>query len=107
VTTLGNGRTGGDAGLKLRERGAGNILSRIVGARASGNLIDGIQLREQDAGMIEAEIVGATASGNAGNGVRLRGDGRVKLRSLTAEGNGLLPLSLDAGMTATEIPPAP
>jgi hypothetical protein len=104
VTTLGNGSAGGDAGLKLRERGAGNIRSRIVNARASGNLIDGIQLREQDAGLVDAEIVGATASGNAGNGVRLRGDGQVKLQSLTADGNGLLPLAVDAGIVVTEMP---
>lgn len=104
LITLGNGSAGGDAGLKLRERGDGSILSRIVNPTASNNLIDGIQLREQDAGLVDAAIVGATASANAGNGVRLRGEGQVKLQSLTAEGNGLLRLAADAGIVVTEVP---
>ncbi len=107
VVTLRNGSVTGDAGLKLRERGDGSILSRIVDPTASSNLIDGIQLREQDAGVVDAEIVGATASANAGNGVRLRGEGQVKLQSLTAVGNGLLRLAMDAGIVVTEVPTGP
>jgi hypothetical protein len=106
VTTLENGSAGGDAGLKLRERGDGTIQSDIVNATASANHIDGIQLREQDAGLVDTRIVGATASLNAGNGLRLRGEGQARVQALTAEGNGLLPLAADAGIAVIEVPPA-
>jgi hypothetical protein len=107
VTTLGNGSAGGDAGLKLRERGDGSILSRIVNPVASGNLADGIQLREEDAGVADADVVSATASDNADSGLRLRGDGQVRVQSLTAEGNGDERIEADAGIVVTEVPAAP
>ncbi|HEU5039912.1 MAG TPA: hypothetical protein VFT84_03765, partial [Gemmatimonadales bacterium] len=105
VTTRDN--TGGDAGLKLRERGDGAILGRIVNPVSTGNAGDGIQLREQDGGLVGAEIVSAIASDNAANGVRLRGEGEVKLQSLTADGNGDLPVAADAGIVVTEVPALP
>jgi hypothetical protein len=107
VTTLGNGSTGGDAGLKLRERGDGSILSRIVNPVASGNFADGIELREEDAGVADAEVVSATASDNADSGLRLRGDGQVRVQALTAEGNGDERIEADAGIVVTEVPAAP
>jgi hypothetical protein len=103
VTTLRNGSSDGDAGLKLRERGDGSILSRIVQATASDNLIDGIQIREQDGGSVDAQIVNSTASGNDGNGVRVRGEGVAKLQSVTAEGNGADDFTADAGITMTQV----
>jgi hypothetical protein len=107
VATSRNGRLGGDAGLKLRERGDGGIVSRLVGAIATENLIDGIQIREQDAGLVDAAIVSATASDNSGNGVRLRGDGAATVSSLTAEGNGGARLLVEATIVVTEVPILP
>jgi len=105
VTTTGN--TGGDAGLKLRERGDGGILGRIVSPASTGNAEDGIQLREQDGGVVDAEIVSATASDNLANGVRLRGDGQVRIQSLTAACNGDDDILTDAGIVVTEVPALP
>jgi hypothetical protein len=38
--------------------------------------------------LVSASIVSAVSSDNGNSGVPLRGEGEVKLQSLTAEGNG-------------------
>ncbi len=107
VTTLGNGALDGDAGLKVREKGAGNLKARIMNATSSDNTIGGIQIREASGGDIDAEIVSATASNNAGDGLKLLGSGQVRVQSLTAAGNGGERIEADDAITVTEIPPAP
>jgi hypothetical protein len=107
VTTIGNGSLDGDAGLKLREKGAGDLTARLVNPTSSGNAIGGIQLREAAGGEIDAEIVSATASDNAGDGLELLGSGQVRVQSLTATGNGGDRVAVDAAITLTEIPAGP
>ncbi len=73
ITTLRNGEIGGvidgDAGLKLREKGAGNLNARIVNATSSDNLIGGILVREDAAGNLDAVLINSVANGNDGNGI--------------------------------------
>jgi hypothetical protein len=104
VTTLENGSLDGDAGLKLREKGAGNLSARIVNATSSDNAIAGLQLREASSGDIDAQVVSTTASNNEGHGVELLGSGQVRLQSLTAEENGGDRIAAEAAITVTEIP---
>lgn len=79
ITTLigvkadGNG-PGGDAGLKIRERGEGNLDANVLGATTTGNTIGGINLREQHAGNLTARIDRATATGNGLAGIAVRED---------------------------------
>ena len=98
VTARGNGRNGGDAGLKLREKGDGNLVASIVRAIASnnrvqgdGDAIDGILVQEDEAGDLTAEVVQATARQNSGDGIQFEEneDGNLDgvIRSSTASGN--------------------
>jgi parallel beta helix pectate lyase-like protein len=99
-----NGNTGGDAGLKLRERGEGGIRGNIVNSVTLENEEDGIQIREEDEGLVSTSIVSAVSSNNGDSGVRLRGDGEVKLQSLTAEGNGDLAVESESGIVVNGAP---
>lgn len=67
ITT--NGNAGGDAGLKIREKGVGSLEVRVAGAEASGNLTSGIQLREDAGGSLLAHVSRATTAGNDGHGI--------------------------------------
>lgn len=75
VTTLiavkanGNGADGGDAGLKIREKGDGNLEATVNGAETSGNVIGGISVREDAAGSLVSSITRAKSIGNTGNGI--------------------------------------
>ena len=99
VTANRNGANGGDAGLKLREKGEGDLVARLVETLAAGNLmpsgedaIDGILLREDEAGSLSADLVRATARRNSGDGIQLEenedGDLEGRIRRSTASGNG-------------------
>lgn len=87
VLAVGNGTNGGDAGLKLREKGEGNLNVLLQTPVANGNLIGGIQLREDAGGDLFATLVNATADGNAEDGIDFdeNGDGNLKgrLRGVT------------------------
>jgi hypothetical protein len=95
-----NGTTDGDGGVKLRERGDGDILTRLVNILATGNSENGIHIREQDGGSIDGRIQTATATGNDDNGVRLRGNGTVRVLNLTTD----TAIRKDAGVTVIEKP---
>ena len=69
VTTLRNGASDGDAGLKLREKGAGSIVARLVNPVSSSNEIGGILVREDAAGDLTAVVVNATANANGDDGI--------------------------------------
>jgi Right handed beta helix region len=99
VTANRNGANGGDAGLKLREKGEGDLTARLVEALAVANLmtsgedaIDGILLQEDEAGSLSADLLRATARGNSGDGIQLEeneaGDLEGRIRRSTASGNG-------------------
>jgi hypothetical protein len=88
VTANRNGTTSGDGGVKLRERGNGGIVTRMVNVVANQNAENGIQIREQDGGAIDGRIQAATTANNLLEGIRLRGNGAVRVLNLTASGNG-------------------
>jgi hypothetical protein len=69
----GNG-PGGDAGLKIRERGDGNIDATVRGAQTNGNLAGGINVREQGIGDLLARIERTMATANGLDGISLRED---------------------------------
>jgi hypothetical protein len=96
VTTLigikadGNG-PGGDAGLKIRERGDGNLDATVRGAQTNGNLSGGINVREQGNGDLQVGIERAVASGNGLAGINIREDDAGNLAATfdrsTTDGN--------------------
>jgi hypothetical protein len=89
VKANGNG-PGGDAGLKIRERGDGDLEATVRGAETTANAIGGINIREQAAGSLVARIEKATATGNlAGIAVREDDDGSLSatIDRSTTDGN--------------------
>jgi hypothetical protein len=98
VTARGNGIDGGDAGLKLREKGDGDLVARLVQALAVDNRmasgdesIDGILLQEDETGGLTVDLVEAIARRNSGDGIQLEenedGDLDGRIRRSTASGN--------------------
>jgi hypothetical protein len=79
VTTLRNGANDGDAGLKLREKGAGSLSARIVNPVSSDNAIGGILVREDAAGDLVAVVVNATVNANGGDGISFDENGAGNL----------------------------
>jgi hypothetical protein len=92
VVTSGNGADGGDAGLKIREKGAGDLAVVVGGVDASQNAIGGISVREDAAGDLRAAIDHASATGNTGRGIdfdeNAAGDLVATLADSTSTGNG-------------------
>ncbi|MEZ5102121.1 MAG: hypothetical protein R3C15_20420 [Thermoleophilia bacterium] len=90
LRTEGNG-PGGDAGLKIRERGDGLLRATVRGARADGNLTGGVNLREQGAGDLAASLSRVVSTGNGTAGIALREDDAGSLSGTidrsTADGN--------------------
>ena len=102
VTTNRNGANDGDAGLKVREKFAGNLTARITRAYSADNAIAGIEVREGQGGSMDAEVVNATALRNDGAGLRLRGNGIARVRALTGEGNTDGNLEIESGIVIIE-----
>ncbi|MFN0179246.1 MAG: hypothetical protein ACKVZ0_10640 [Gemmatimonadales bacterium] len=98
VTANGNG-PGGDGGLKIRERGDGNIDADIRGAVTSGNLTGGTSIREQGNGDLIARIDGLTANQNGASGIAFReddaGSQAAAVKNATAEANGVHGIDFD------------
>jgi hypothetical protein len=99
ITTRGNGREGGDAGLKLREKGEGDLTARLADivstdneVAAGGDPVAGIQVREDENGDLSGQISGATVRRNSGAGTTLEqepeGTGEVRFSRYTAANNG-------------------
>jgi hypothetical protein len=82
-----NGNKGGDAGLKIREKGVGNLVTTLRGVEASANLTGGISVREDAVGTLVSSISRATALGNAGHGIDFdeNRSGASDIGALTAE----------------------
>lgn len=100
VTANGNGAADGDAGLKLREKGAGNLSARIVSPKTSGNVIGGVLVREDSSGDLFAEIINATGIDNGGDGIEFdensSGNLDARIDRAVATGNA------GAGILATQ-----
>lgn len=108
ITTLigvkadGNG-SGGDAGLKIRERGDGIINATVRGAQTNGNLTGGINIREQSTGDLQTSIERATANANGLAGINIREDDAGNLSATltrpTTDGNAGQGIDLDENST--------
>ncbi len=100
VTANGNGAADGDAGLKLREKGEGNLRARIISPKTNENVIGGIQVREDSNGDLWAEIINAVATGNGADGIEFDensgGNLDASVRRAHVTGN------TDAGIAATQ-----
>lgn len=72
VTTNANCATGGDGGLKIRERGDGAVDALVAGIEASENDCDGLNIREQEAGGLVAGVRRPSADVNASDGIEFR-----------------------------------
>jgi hypothetical protein len=98
VRADGNGAEG-DGGIKIRERGEGNLRADLTGTHTSDNESAGIHMREQQEGDLRAEVRGATSVGNGAEGIFLREDdagshlGHVS--HATADGNGAFGIDFD------------
>lgn len=64
-----NGNLGGDAGLKIREKGEGNLDATVTGVEASDNRTSGVQVREDANGNLFVTIRNATAARNTSHGI--------------------------------------
>lgn len=64
-----DGNRGGDAGLKIREKGEGSLDVTLKGVEASNNLTGGISVREDAVGTLTSAISRATAVANTGHGI--------------------------------------
>ena len=99
VTANGNTTADGHGGIKIRERGDGNLEAVVRGSEASGNTAAGIHMREQAAGSLEATVTGATAGDNGLEGIFLReddaGDQQATVRESSADGNGADGINFD------------
>ena len=71
VRANGNGVDDGDAGLKIREKGLGELNVVLHGIETTGNLRGGISIREDSTGSLTATISRATSRENAGHGIDL------------------------------------
>ncbi len=60
---------GGDGGVKIREKGAGHLTARLNGVDASENGGAGISVREDALGSLTAEIANARTVGNGSHGI--------------------------------------
>jgi hypothetical protein len=64
-----NGNAGGDAGLKIREKGVGDLDVTLSHTETSDNETSGIQIREDANGSLLSAITWATSTSNDGHGI--------------------------------------
>jgi hypothetical protein len=111
VTTLtgivanGNGVDGGDGGVKIREKGTGNLDATLSILEASNNVDSnsGIHIREDAVGNLGASVTGALANRNARDGIVFdeRGDGDLEATVTNAVATN----NADDGVQADQVAP--
>jgi hypothetical protein len=109
VTTLvgieANGNKGGDAGLKIREKGDGNLEATVRSPVTKDNLAGGISVREDAVGSLTAAIERPTSSGNTGHGTDFDensdGDLTASAKRGSSTGNGGAGVRADEGGAGT------
>lgn len=91
ITTTGNGAEDGDAGFKVREKGAGSVDLLVDNLTSDDNAIGGVLVREDAAGDLRATLTGIRASRNGGHGVSVDensgGDLDAEVRSAVVADN--------------------
>ncbi len=99
VTTNGNGANGGDAGLKIREKGAGHLDATLRQIEASNNVIGGVSVREDADGTLRSLLEQVVAQANGGRGIdfdeNAAGDLTVRATKSTSLANGDVDLRAD------------
>jgi len=97
-----NGNLGGDGGLKIREKGVGNLDVEVNFVEASQNLTSGIEIREEAAGSLAVAIERAAAVENDGHGIeideRADGDFQATVSNSNSSDNA------DSGVHAQQLP---
>ncbi|MBA3260695.1 MAG: hypothetical protein H0T68_14675 [Gemmatimonadales bacterium] len=105
VTTRRNGGIGGDAGLKLREKGPGNLTARLLNVVSTNNAIAGILVQEDENGKLAAELVGVETLSNGGDGIKLdeNGAGNLmgRIRTATSRRNANAGVALEQEPSGT------
>jgi hypothetical protein len=79
IRANGNGANDGDAGLKIREKGDGNVDAQVSNVEALSNAIGGIQVREDAAGTLVAKLTIVRADSNGDHGIVLDENGNGDL----------------------------
>jgi hypothetical protein len=69
VRANGNGVDGGDAGLKIREKGVGDLNADILRVVASNNVAGGISIREDNVGNLTSVVASAQTLANGSHGI--------------------------------------
>lgn len=86
-----NGNKGGDAGVKIRERGDGGNTSTLTRVTANHNLTTGIQVRESNPGDVLVQFAQVVTNGNALHGLDFQesstGNLTGTVRGSTSSGN--------------------
>lgn len=90
IIANGNGANDGDAGLKVREKGDGDVDVTMSGVEANENAIGGVLVREDAGGNLVAALRHITADGNTGHGVQFdeNSNGTLDARLLASAANG-------------------
>jgi hypothetical protein len=103
ITARNNGAADGDAGVKLREKGEGNLSVEGIEWESSENSIGGILLREDAGGSLRADLSNIIANKNGSNGIEFdengAGDFDGSLR------NGTITMNALAGVRADQASP--
>jgi hypothetical protein len=100
----GNTSSDGDAGLKIREKGVGNLVAGVDRSTTNGNGGDGIHFDERGADTLTATASNGSSSNNGSAGVRAdQGNGTLDLIAMVLTGNAV-PFFATAGVTVTQTP---
>ena len=95
VVANGNGADGGDAGLKIREKGAGNLDALLTRIDASENVIGGVSVREDAAGNLVSLVERGFAEANGGRGIDFDENADGTLTAVLLKGRALNNVDVD------------
>jgi hypothetical protein len=88
-----NGNKGGDAGVKIRERGDGSVDATLRNIETSNNLTRGIQVSERHPGNLVSSVTRATSLANTNHGIDFDeendGDVTAAVADSNASNNGV------------------
>lgn len=100
-----DGNAGGDGGLKIREKGIGDLNATVRAVQANGNQTAGISIREDAVGNLNANVDRPTATGNTGHGIDFDENSDGNLTAIASRGsssnNGQAGVRADQGGTGT------
>ncbi len=92
---------GGDGGLKIREKGEGNLVANVTGIVANDNLASGISIREDAVGNLTSNINLSRTLNNAEHGIDFDensdGDLTAVVRLSVSSGNAEFGVRADQG----------